>query len=257
MDYRKIADKDDFLKMFFAYPPNSKKYNQIYEIDLINDYSNSLFSPLETSYIFRDIETMDIIYMNNKIEKVFEMEDQERTYEGSSFEAMSDHYIDHLHSCFSNILFFLKDKEKYDYSFSYMYRLKEYNGETGLYLNQDMIYKNPKDGKDYYLTINRNMKKYSVLSFTYLSISNNKTNKTIRINPTLDLKQKVIKPLEFSSREMNILNLLAKGYSSKEIANELFISTETVKSHKKNIFIKTNSKNSLGALVECLKESII
>jgi LuxR family maltose regulon positive regulatory protein len=41
-----------------------------------------------------------------------------------------------------------------------------------------------------------------------------------------------------SSRECNVLELIAQGQSNKDIARSLGIAPETVKSHVKNIFIK-------------------
>ncbi len=41
-----------------------------------------------------------------------------------------------------------------------------------------------------------------------------------------------------SSRELNILERIGQGRSNKEIARELGIGPETVKSHIKNIFLK-------------------
>lgn len=41
-----------------------------------------------------------------------------------------------------------------------------------------------------------------------------------------------------SGREEDIIKLIAKGFNNQEIADELYISTETVKTHKKNIKIK-------------------
>ncbi len=41
-----------------------------------------------------------------------------------------------------------------------------------------------------------------------------------------------------SSRESEILNLLSKGYRYKEIGAKLFISTETVRTHIRNIYGK-------------------
>jgi len=41
-----------------------------------------------------------------------------------------------------------------------------------------------------------------------------------------------------SPRERTILELIAQGQSNKEIARELGITPETVKTHVKNIFIK-------------------
>jgi two-component system, NarL family, nitrate/nitrite response regulator NarL len=52
-----------------------------------------------------------------------------------------------------------------------------------------------------------------------------------------------------TDREREILKLIAKEYSNKEIAEELFISERTVETHRKNIFKKT-STNSLVGLIK-------
>jgi DNA-binding CsgD family transcriptional regulator len=44
-----------------------------------------------------------------------------------------------------------------------------------------------------------------------------------------------------SRREKEILNLLAKGYSTKKIAEQLFISEHTVNTHRRNLLYKTNT----------------
>jgi DNA-binding CsgD family transcriptional regulator len=45
-------------------------------------------------------------------------------------------------------------------------------------------------------------------------------------------------------RELEIVGLIMQGMTNKEIAQKLFISYETAKSHRKNILEKTGSKNS-------------
>jgi two-component system response regulator NreC len=47
-----------------------------------------------------------------------------------------------------------------------------------------------------------------------------------------------------SQRENEILNLLAQGKTSIEIADELFISKSTVDTHRRNILQKTGAKNT-------------
>ncbi len=49
--------------------------------------------------------------------------------------------------------------------------------------------------------------------------------------------------LAISPREREILNLLAKGYSSKEIADQLFISPSTVHTHRSNLMTKLGLKS--------------
>jgi DNA-binding CsgD family transcriptional regulator len=47
-----------------------------------------------------------------------------------------------------------------------------------------------------------------------------------------------------SKRELEVLILISKGRSVKEIASELNISEETIKTHRKNLFRKFSVKNS-------------
>ena len=49
-----------------------------------------------------------------------------------------------------------------------------------------------------------------------------------------------------SQREKDVLRLIARGYLNKEIANELFISINTVLSHRKNITAKLGIKSVSG-----------
>lgn len=55
---------------------------------------------------------------------------------------------------------------------------------------------------------------------------------------------KEFKEFRLSEREIEIIELIAEGVTSKEIASRLFISEHTVKTHRKNIFQKTNVSDS-------------
>jgi DNA-binding NarL/FixJ family response regulator len=56
-----------------------------------------------------------------------------------------------------------------------------------------------------------------------------------------------------SKREQEILNLLAKGYRYKEIADTLSISFETVRTHLKNIYDKLHVHSRTEAVVKYLR----
>lgn len=49
-----------------------------------------------------------------------------------------------------------------------------------------------------------------------------------------------------SEREREIIQLIVKEYTAKQIAEELFISEKTVETHKRNIFRKTNTTTLVG-----------
>ena len=48
---------------------------------------------------------------------------------------------------------------------------------------------------------------------------------------------------ELTPRETNILQLIADGYSTREIAEKLFVSINTIESHRKNMLLKTGLRN--------------
>ena len=60
-----------------------------------------------------------------------------------------------------------------------------------------------------------------------------------------------------SEREKEILLLIAKGYSSKEIAEQLFIAQNTVDRHRKNMIARTGAKNTTALVHICRRVGII
>ncbi len=57
-----------------------------------------------------------------------------------------------------------------------------------------------------------------------------------------------------TEREKDVLALLLKGKSNKEISNLTFVSTETIKTHLQNIYRKLGVKSRLEAVALLLKE---
>ena len=55
---------------------------------------------------------------------------------------------------------------------------------------------------------------------------------------------------KLTTRENEVLSLLAKGLNRDEIAAKLFVSPETVKMHIKNIYKKLKAKNKIDALLK-------
>ena len=51
---------------------------------------------------------------------------------------------------------------------------------------------------------------------------------------------------KLSDREKEILKLIAKGYKNHEIADQLFISTHTVITHRRNLLQKSGTHNTAG-----------
>lgn len=62
---------------------------------------------------------------------------------------------------------------------------------------------------------------------------------------------------EFTPRELDVLHELVKGSTYKEIAEELSISENTLKTHIKNILSKTGYKNTLQIAVDVVDKKLI
>nr|WP_115016278.1 helix-turn-helix transcriptional regulator [Synechococcus sp. UW140] len=54
--------------------------------------------------------------------------------------------------------------------------------------------------------------------------------------------------VSLSSRELEIIELVAEGLTNQEIAERLTISKRTVDNHVSNVFTKTGSKNRVALL---------
>jgi len=63
--------------------------------------------------------------------------------------------------------------------------------------------------------------------------------------------------IDLTKREEEVLNLICKGYSNKEIADALFISQKTVEGHKSNLMDKTNTKSAINLMLFAIKHNLI
>lgn len=73
------------------------------------------------------------------------------------------------------------------------------------------------------------------------------TNRKTRYNPNCIL----------TARETQIINLMAYEYSEKQIAKELFLSANTIHSHKKRVFQKLSVSNSAGVIRKAFELGIL
>lgn len=64
-------------------------------------------------------------------------------------------------------------------------------------------------------------------------------------------------PELLTDRELDVLRLIAKEFSNKEIADKLFISERTVETHRKNIFRKTKTSSLVGLIKFAYEQKMI
>ena len=69
-------------------------------------------------------------------------------------------------------------------------------------------------------------------------------------------QQKVLAP-KLTDRELQVLKLVAQGLSNREVAEQLFISENTVKNHVRNILEKLHLHSRMEAVVYAVREKLL
>ncbi|MDU8886772.1 response regulator transcription factor [Yeosuana sp. MJ-SS3] len=84
--------------------------------------------------------------------------------------------------------------------------------------------------------------------FFFIGVYLNKRSLNKQMNSSTEINYKKIEELEISKREYEVLLAISDGLSNKEIANKLFVSESTIKTHVSNLLVKLNAKRRTHAL---------
>ncbi len=71
------------------------------------------------------------------------------------------------------------------------------------------------------------------------------------------LNEAELNRLRLSARELEVLQLMAEGLSNQEIAERLFVSLNTIKTHSSNLFIKMDVERRTQAVEKAKRLSLI
>lgn len=80
---------------------------------------------------------------------------------------------------------------------------------------------------------------------------------TVTKDNTKLLKNESVVNSILTDRELEIITLISLEYSGKEISDQLFISMNTVETHRKNIMKKLDAKNSISLVKYAIKHKLI
>jgi DNA-binding CsgD family transcriptional regulator len=96
----------------------------------------------------------------------------------------------------------------------------------------------------------KNKEKYPINSSNTEGVTNNE-------KVVIPIDEKMLEKLGISKREYEVLTLLGKGMSNQEIADALFVSQNTIKTHTSRLFEKLDVKNRTHAILKSKELGII
>ncbi|MEO6498932.1 MAG: LuxR C-terminal-related transcriptional regulator, partial [Mucilaginibacter sp.] len=83
--------------------------------------------------------------------------------------------------------------------------------------------------------------------------------KEVYITPAegFTFNQSALVKLGISNRELEVLQLMASGLSNREIADRLFVSLNTIKTHSSNVFVKMEVERRTQAVDKARKLGLV
>jgi len=145
--------------------------------------------------------------------------------------------------------------EKLDYSISYDFRLKQPNGHLILINHKLTPLALDKDGKIWIALCVVSLASHDKPG-SIVMVKNSAQKKALEYKLTTK-KWTERKDVKLNGQEKEILILSVQGFTVKEIADRLFLSADTIKFHKKNIFKKLNATNISAAIFAAVNYGII
>ena len=140
-------------------------------------------------------------------------------------------------------------------------KIREFNNDVkiimiSMYTDKNIVQECLKNGADGFLSKNCSIN--NILD----AVKNSMNNKKV-IDADLETDDKIHKSDSFvlkykiTDREKEIIKHILDQKSNLEISQELEISKRTVETHRKNIMLKLDVKNSIGIAVKCFENNIL
>ena len=119
----------------------------------------------------------------------------------------------------------------------------------------EYFYFSYKIGSDVYIGI---IAGFFMILGIFLGVKYNNRRKTEVIKNLLNESYFLSNPdIDLTDRELEILHIISLGHSNQEIADKLFVSLNTIKTHINNIYSKLNVKRRTQAVSKARELNII
>jgi len=227
----------------------------------IVDQIGHFFSPGDFFYYVFNFETLTFDYISDSVRNVVGIEPQDMSLEN----LFSVYHPDDLEKLAEKEKAVIKFKfnhidksEIEDYKTVYMIRYLFPDGSIKKILHQAKAINVTKNGKIHQvLGVHADVTYLDIPIDHKVSFISHKYPSYYSLDPSNLVFDKVDSKKKYTNQELKILQLISQGKSNLEISLELFITINTLKTHRKNILNKCNSKNTTHLIANCIREGLI
>ena len=144
---------------------------------------------------------------------------------------------------------------------NFVKKIREFNDDIkiimiSMYTDKNIVQECLKNGANGYLSKNCSID--DILKSVNNALKNKKfVNTNLEIDDKIHKSDNFVLKYKITDREKEIIKHILDQKSNFEIAKELDISKRTVETHRKNIMLKLEVKNSIGIAVKCIENKIL
>lgn len=227
-----------------------------------------LFAPGDSYFYILNLHDLSLDYISESVERILGMPYDnvsindllavalpEELQKLEKKEILIDQFFNH----------YLTKEQLTAYKAVHCYRIKDKNEKICTMLLQTMVLTHDDKGSiEHVLTIHSDISHLKVMStrdVSFIHLNNGTSFYNLNPNKPFNIKSAATTETllydELTKREREIVNFMAKGYDANYIAECLFLSIHTVRTHKKNILRKTNCSNGAELVAKCLMSGLV
>lgn len=230
--------------------------------DKVNQLFASLYSPGPAFQIIFNFADRSGEYISDNLNEVIDLKPKNFTLE-NFLNCLHPDDLPHFKRCeeiaidfFWN---FLPPLELLYYKLSYQFRMRKPDGNYHLFLHQTLALTTSEEGQLSLVLHNhsdiQHITTQNNKALSFIGLDGRKSYYNITSIGNYDNQNKL--QSLFTPREVEILRFLADGFSSKEIANMLHVSYDTIRTHRNNIIKKSGYKNMNQIIANCVREDVL
>lgn len=222
----------------------------------------SLFCPGPFYYYIVDFYDRQIKYMHPNVKPVLGLDPETATFNDiiGCLHPDDMEFVAKAEQTVLNLIYGdLGRNHVTDYKMGYCFRFKTADGSYQLFQHQAVILTtDERGGFSKSLNIHTNINHLTTINTHKASMINLKGGTSYLnidvYNPSLTSPTT---EYPFTSREREIIKLMAEGFATPDISKKLAISEHTVRTHRRNILSKTDSPNTASLIGKCIQNGLI